>query len=197
MAASSVQQPAVTQLDSQELSEAEEEPAMKKLKLTDQPPPPKCRVKWLGDLPFVQRMPDRFIFCGYSKMVVTPETRVFCFACQEKCSPMWICYCPCHELQEHYDERLRKATEAQRKKDGWPAKWSKKELEAKKSQKNPWIHMKTHEDPWKPMKAHEGPWRPMKTHEDPWRPMNSHENLWKYVFLPKKQNIVIFYKKIK
>ena len=55
--------------------------------------------------------------------------------------------------------------------------------------------MKTHEDPWKPMKTHEGPWRPMKTHEDPWRPMNSHENLWKYVFLPKKQNIVIFYKK--
>ncbi|CAL1139934.1 unnamed protein product [Cladocopium goreaui] len=72
------------------------------------------RVKWVGDLAFVQKPDDKKVYCGYTQMAVDMTEKVHCFTgCKGECENKWECPCPCHALQRAYDASLAEAARAQ------------------------------------------------------------------------------------
>ena len=72
------------------------------------------RVKWVGDLAFVQKPDDKKVYCGYTQMAVDMTEKVHCFTgCKGECENKWECPCPCHVLQSAYDASLAEAARAQ------------------------------------------------------------------------------------
>ena len=64
------------------------------------------RLKWVGDLCFVQRGIDGLIYCGRDKMYVSSsKLGLECLTCKCARGKLADCRCTCHALKEHYEAK--------------------------------------------------------------------------------------------